>query len=138
LQRKDIYRKRMKSLGTATAISSSTNPDSMERYLDDPLVSSGYITGCGGYLKYWADREKSEPRLSRMARDFLSAPASSVGAERAFSAGRLQANHLQHNMSADTFRAKMALGSWASSGSSLLPGHAELTNMIGKNRNKSL
>ena len=39
-------------------------------------------------------------------------PASSVDAERAFSVGRRQINFMQHNMSPNTFRSKMALGSW--------------------------
>ena len=38
--------------------------------------------------------------------------ASSVDAERAFSGGRLQVNHLQHGMSSQTFKAQMAIGSW--------------------------
>ena len=38
--------------------------------------------------------------------------ASSVDAERAFSGGRLQVNHLQHGMSSQTFKAQMAVGSW--------------------------
>ncbi|KAF8600765.1 hypothetical protein BDV93DRAFT_446922, partial [Ceratobasidium sp. AG-I] len=38
--------------------------------------------------------------------------ASSVDAERAFSGGRLMVNHLQHQMSAQTFQAQMAVGSW--------------------------
>ncbi|KAF8602021.1 hypothetical protein BDV93DRAFT_413911, partial [Ceratobasidium sp. AG-I] len=38
--------------------------------------------------------------------------ASSVDAERAFSSGRLMNNHLQHQMSSDTFCAKMAIRSW--------------------------
>ncbi|KAF9522282.1 hypothetical protein CPB83DRAFT_735979, partial [Crepidotus variabilis] len=39
-------------------------------------------------------------------------PASSVDAERAFSNGRLQIGHLQHGMSSQTFKARVALGSW--------------------------
>lgn len=38
--------------------------------------------------------------------------ASSVDAERAFSGGRLQVNHLQHGISSQTFKARVALGSW--------------------------
>ncbi|KAJ6598569.1 hypothetical protein B0H10DRAFT_1636513, partial [Mycena sp. CBHHK59/15] len=38
--------------------------------------------------------------------------ASSVDAERAFSGGRLQVNHLQHQTSSQTFKARVALGSW--------------------------
>ncbi|TDL14906.1 hypothetical protein BD410DRAFT_733451, partial [Rickenella mellea] len=55
-------------------------------------------------------------------------PASSVDAERAFSGGRLQINHLQHNISSNSFRAKMAVGSWATT--SLLPDLSELTAYI--------
>lgn len=59
------------------------------------------------------NRRKVRPRLAAMAMAYLTAPASSVDAERAFSEGRLNVNHLQHNMSSNTFRAKMALGLWA-------------------------
>lgn len=38
--------------------------------------------------------------------------ASSVDAERAFSGGRLQVNHLQHGISLQTFKAQVAVGSW--------------------------
>ncbi|TEB34862.1 hypothetical protein FA13DRAFT_1624856 [Coprinellus micaceus] len=47
-----------------------------------------------------------------MGLNFCSTPASSVDAERAFSVGRRQVNFMQHNTSANTFKAKMALGSW--------------------------
>ncbi|KAJ7872751.1 hypothetical protein B0H13DRAFT_1633734, partial [Mycena leptocephala] len=36
----------------------------------------------------------------------------STDAERAFSEGRRGVNFLQHNMSSQTFRGEMALGSW--------------------------
>jgi hypothetical protein len=45
--------------------------------------------------------------------------ASSVDAERSFSGGRLQVNHLQHNTSTQTFKACVAVSSWA--GTPLLP-----------------
>ncbi|KAJ7060830.1 hypothetical protein C8F01DRAFT_936413, partial [Mycena amicta] len=45
--------------------------------------------------------------------------ASSVDAERAFSGGRLQVNHLQHQTSSQTFKARVALGSWI--GTPLMP-----------------
>ncbi|KAF8984859.1 hypothetical protein BDQ17DRAFT_1260506 [Cyathus striatus] len=48
-----------------------------------------------------------------MGLDFCSAPTSSVDCKRAFSSGHLQINHLQHNMSSQTFKAQMAVGSWA-------------------------
>lgn len=36
-----------------------------------------------------------------------------MDAERAFSVGRLEVNHLQHNTSPQTFKAQVAVGSWA-------------------------
>ncbi|KAH8920659.1 hypothetical protein BT69DRAFT_1222477, partial [Atractiella rhizophila] len=40
----------------------------------------------------------------------------STDAERAFSVGGLQTTALQHNLSQDSFRAAMALGSWYDAG----------------------
>ncbi|KIJ07989.1 hypothetical protein PAXINDRAFT_59310, partial [Paxillus involutus ATCC 200175] len=63
-------------------------------------------------LKYWELARATRPRVAQMALDFLSAPASSVDAERSFSCGRLQVNHLQHNIGSQAFKAQMAIGSW--------------------------
>ena len=41
-------------------------------------------------------------------------------------------NHLQHNMSSDTFRAQVAVGSWA--GTPLLPDVFELAKMLDKEK----
>ena len=38
--------------------------------------------------------------------------ASSTDAEQAFSEGRREVNFMQHNMSLQTFKAEMAVGSW--------------------------
>lgn len=54
--------------------------------------------------------------------------AASVDAERAFSRGRLQVNHLQHNLSSQSFKAQMAVGSWAST--PLYPGLASVTKIV--------
>ncbi|KAF8239892.1 hypothetical protein L208DRAFT_1235889 [Tricholoma matsutake] len=61
-----------------------------------------------------------------MGSDFCSVPASSVDAEQAFSSGHLQISHLQHNMNSQTFRAQMAVGSWAQ-----LPLYAGFDKMVG-------
>ncbi|KAF9522260.1 hypothetical protein CPB83DRAFT_777341 [Crepidotus variabilis] len=63
-----------------------------------------------------------------MGSDLCSAPATSVDAERAFSAGRRQVNFLQHNKSSQTFKAQMALGSWARS--PLYPGIESVSQMV--------
>jgi hypothetical protein len=39
--------------------------------------------------------------------------ASFVNAEHAFSIERLEVNHFQHNTSPQTFKAQVAIGSWA-------------------------
>ncbi|KAK6997449.1 hypothetical protein R3P38DRAFT_1887885 [Favolaschia claudopus] len=89
----------------------SLNPDSIEAYLAAPPVSAAEIT------------------LSE-ADDFLSAPASSVDAERAFSNGRLQLNHLQHQTSSQTFKARVALGSWI--GTPLMPSSKDAVQIMEK------
>ncbi|KIJ05696.1 hypothetical protein PAXINDRAFT_141102 [Paxillus involutus ATCC 200175] len=94
---------------------SSTDPDSIEAYLDLPPVAKSEVKAAGGVLKYWENRHAITPRLARMALDFLSAPASSVDAERAFSGGRLQVGHLQHRLSSQSFKAQVAVGSWYTS-----------------------
>ena len=62
--------------------------DTIQAYLDSPLVPDVQIS----YL--------------------CLPPASSVDAERSFSCGRLQVNHLQHNIGSQSFKAQMAVGSW--------------------------
>jgi hypothetical protein len=54
--------------------------------------------------------------------------ASSVDAEWAFSSGHLQISHLQHNMNSQTFRAQMAVGSWAQS--PLYPGFDQVVGIV--------
>jgi hypothetical protein len=54
--------------------------------------------------------------------------ASLVDAEQAFSNSRLEVNHLQHNMSPQTLKAQMAVGSWAKT--PLYPGLGEVTRII--------
>ncbi|KAJ7018635.1 hypothetical protein C8F04DRAFT_929140, partial [Mycena alexandri] len=56
--------------------------------------------------------------------------ASSVDAERAFSNGRLQVNHLQHSTNSQTFKARVALGSWI--GTPLMPNSNVATKIMEK------
>lgn len=103
-------------------------PDSIEAYLDEPPTPKAAIVVAGGLLHWWESQRKRRPNLTRMALAYLTAPATSVDAERAFSEGRLSVNHLQHNMSPNTFRAKMALGSWI--GTPLLPSVDEAAALL--------
>ncbi|KAG8726396.1 hypothetical protein FRC11_000220, partial [Ceratobasidium sp. 423] len=107
------------------SLAASFDPDTIEAYLASNVES---VAPYGGPVQYWSAKLDTNPRLARMALDYLSAPATSVDAERAFSAGRLTINHLQHNMSPETFEAKMAVGSWY--GTPLLPEISDVASII--------
>ncbi|CAE6455658.1 unnamed protein product, partial [Rhizoctonia solani] len=101
---------------------------SIHSYLETPVVPPDVIRQCGGVIPYWNNQLDSRPRLARMALDYLTAPASSVDAERAFSSGRLMINHLQHQMSSRTFQSQMAIGSWF--GTPLLPNLSSVASIV--------
>ncbi|TFK20224.1 hypothetical protein FA15DRAFT_600119 [Coprinopsis marcescibilis] len=65
-----------------------------------------------------------------MAIDFCSALASSVDTEQAFSVGRCQVSFMQHSMSSQTFKAKMAVGSWSQA--PFFPGIAKVAEYLSK------
>ena len=52
----------------------------------------------------------------------------SVDAECEFSSSHLQISHLQYNMNSQTFRAQMAVGSWAQS--PLYPGFDKVVEIV--------
>ncbi|CAE7107559.1 unnamed protein product [Rhizoctonia solani] len=110
LPKGNIWTQRHSSFATATSY--RVSEDSIEAYFNSPCVPSDVIAQHGGILGYWHHELKRRPALAQMALDFLTAPATSVDAERAFSGGRLMINHLQHQMSSQTFQAQMAIGSW--------------------------
>ncbi|KIL65169.1 hypothetical protein M378DRAFT_52957, partial [Amanita muscaria Koide BX008] len=64
-------------------------------------------------IKWWYEHRPVFPRLSRMALDYLTIPATSVDVERLFSRGRILLSHLRNRMSAQTTRALLCLGSWS-------------------------
>ena len=53
-----------------------------------------------------------------------------MDAECAFSIERLEVNHLQHNISPQTFKAQIAIGSWART--PLYPGLSETIKIVEK------
>jgi hypothetical protein len=65
-------------------------------------------------LQYWQGVIVSRPesRLAHMAIDYLTAPASSVDAERAFSRGALTVTHRRHALSYKSTRNSIVLGAW--------------------------
>jgi hypothetical protein len=54
--------------------------------------------------------------------------ATSVDAERTFSTGRRQVNYMQHNMSSQTFKAHVAIGSWAKT--PIFPEFSDIAAMV--------
>jgi len=65
-------------------------------------------------LQYWQGVLVSRPesQLAHMAIDYLSAPAASVDAERAFSRGALTVTQRRHSLSDASTRNSIVLGSW--------------------------
>jgi hypothetical protein len=65
-------------------------------------------------IQYWLGVSigRPESRLAQMAIDYLSAPASSVDAERAFSRGALTVTHRRHSLSNLSTRNSIVLGAW--------------------------
>ncbi|XP_006455328.1 hypothetical protein AGABI2DRAFT_56796, partial [Agaricus bisporus var. bisporus H97] len=56
------------------------------------------------------------PRLSRMAIDYLTIPATAVKVERIFSEGRSLLSHSRNRLTPESTRASMCLGEWSMSG----------------------
>jgi hypothetical protein len=54
--------------------------------------------------------------------------ATSVDAEQAFSTGCCQVNYMQHNMSSQTFKARVAIGSWAKT--PIFPEFSDIAAMV--------
>ncbi|CAE7097739.1 unnamed protein product [Rhizoctonia solani] len=113
---------------STTSIPTSTySYDALATYLSSPPIHKAEVEEIG-LITYWQHELNKSAPLARMALDILSAPASSVDAERAFSGGRMAVNYRQHRMSVTTFRAKMAVGSWF--GTPLLSGIDEVLEVI--------
>ncbi|TFY61175.1 hypothetical protein EVG20_g7153 [Dentipellis fragilis] len=85
----------------------SSRLDELARYLaaDVENVADG--------LQWWHRQCSEYPRLSRMAINYLSIPATSVAVERVFSRGHLLLSHTQNCLSAQTTRALLCLGDWS-------------------------
>ncbi|CUA75568.1 hypothetical protein RSOLAG22IIIB_11833 [Rhizoctonia solani] len=77
-----------------------------EYSLETPFVPSDILPQYGGIIPYRNAQFASCPRLTPMALDCLTASASSVDAER----GRPIINHLQHQMSSQTFQSQSDRG----------------------------
>ena len=64
-------------------------------------------------LVWWHDQHNAYPRLSRMAVDYLSIPATSVDVEHVFSKGRILLSHVRSRLSVQSTWALMCVGAWS-------------------------
>jgi len=79
-------------------------------YLNQPSVDATVDV-----LDWWRRNQEIYPNLSRMARDFLAIPATSVPSERIFSEAGQIITSRRNRLNADTVRACICLDSWWSS-----------------------
>ncbi|THH29708.1 hypothetical protein EUX98_g4489 [Antrodiella citrinella] len=90
--------------------SSAAGTHELDIYLQERLAD---IPASDDALLWWYDRRSVFPRLSRMARDFLTIPATSVDVERIFSKGRLLLSHVRNGLTARSTRALICLHYWS-------------------------
>ncbi|PIL35261.1 hypothetical protein GSI_01986 [Ganoderma sinense ZZ0214-1] len=89
--------------------------DALEEYLALPVIET-----VEDPIAYWDSVLRSSngnpgaAALARMALDFLTVPATSTDAERAFSRGGLTVSRLRHSLNDASVRASALLASWAS------------------------
>ena len=80
----------------------------LERYLRMPQIPMTDIQGNDqNILNWWRDNESGFPYLSKMARQFLSAPASSACAERLFSSAGKMHDDLKKSTNEATLESKL-------------------------------
>lgn len=62
---------------TLAAAPVPSNTDTIQAYLDSPVVSRDVLTQHGGVIPYWNNELTCRPRLARMALNYLTAPGKS-------------------------------------------------------------
>ncbi|KAF5335302.1 hypothetical protein D9611_011794 [Ephemerocybe angulata] len=99
----------------ATDASTSTElpefKDELDHYLSEDVDRSVVDA-----IPWWHKHRKMYPRLSRMALDYLTIPATSVDVERVFSRGRLIITHLRNRLTAQSIRALLCMNYWSLAG----------------------
>ena len=84
--------------------------DEYERYCRSPIVSTNEL------IKWWVDNKQEYPRLSRMAIDLLSIPATAAECERLFSGGGLLVTDRRARLSESSIESCECLKVWYSRG----------------------
>jgi hypothetical protein len=99
------------STSSTPSIVPSTVGSEIERYLRLPQIpvidSSGKDQDI---LDWWRHEAPDFPHLSKMARQFLSAPASSASVERLFSSAGKMHDDLKKNTSEETLESQLIVG----------------------------
>ena len=83
--------------------------DEVSRYFADPIVRSEEDANP---LRWWKNNSARYPKLSLIAKDFLSIPASTVASEAAFSQSGRVITDYRSNLSPDSVSILMELKSW--------------------------
>lgn len=79
----------------------------IEKYLNEPRSEDSE-----NILDWWRRHENVYPSLSKMAKDFLGTPATSVPAERLFSRAALTITKPRNRLGVDSIRSVLCLNSW--------------------------
>ena len=87
-----------KVTATPTATNKDLERDELEEYLSEPPIDDAEID----LLKWWSQREARWPKLTKMVKQFLAAPASTAGVERVFSAAGRMHTDLRKSMQDST------------------------------------
>ncbi|CAG9836709.1 unnamed protein product [Diabrotica balteata] len=82
--------------------------DELEEYLSKPRAANSK-----DFLEWWRTHETEYPTLSKMARDFLLIPATSVPAERLFSKASLVIRKHRNRLSDESARWLLCINSWS-------------------------
>ncbi|EKM78496.1 hypothetical protein AGABI1DRAFT_60708, partial [Agaricus bisporus var. burnettii JB137-S8] len=92
-------------------VSESAIHDELEHYL-----STEEFEEFTDPIGWWKGKTLTFPRLSRMAIDYLTIPATAVKVGRIFSEGRSLLSHTRNRLTPESTRASMCLGEWSMSG----------------------
>lgn len=87
---------------------SASHASELEEYFNQPRASS-----TTDILQWWKRHELQFPILSKIARDFLSIPATSVPAERLFSKASLMIRKHRNRLNNESARWLLCINSWA-------------------------
>ena len=104
LQRREAAAAHLADDSCASAAGATPSPtkdverDELEEYLSEPLVDDAEIN----LLEWWKHREARWPKLAKMAKQYLAAPASTAGVERVFSAAGKMHSDLRKSMQDST------------------------------------